>query len=141
MSMHEYADNDSEQPHEEDSAWQSGLSESWIHRSRGADIWDPLLTHQQRVLLYAEPLLKLRNRDEHRPSEMKHYDSLSLALELFSQIIENTGLEHEIDNDRAINILLPLLEAMDRSEEMVPDRDRQMLMAERVLGALRNDEE
>ncbi len=131
MAMHNYLVEDNE----------PSRTDGQIVPLSDVNFWDSFLTHQLRVLLYAEPLLELRRRDEHRPTEMKHYDSLSLALKLFHQIIEHTGLEHEIDSAGAINVLLPLLMAMDRAEGLEPDRQRQTLMAERVLAALRNDKE
>src|SRR5579875_737814 len=106
-----------------------------------ADLWNDFLTHQLRVLLYAEPLLKLTLRDEHRAAELRHYDSLSLALKLFDSIIEHTGLEQEIDHNTALQILLPLLEAMDQAAGLEVNRTRELQMAERVLAVLRNDED
>jgi len=115
----------------------------WVHTDEPVptgNYWDRHLTHQLRVLLHTEPLLRLLRRDEHRSPELEHYSSLSLALKLLDLIIENTGLEREIDNDKAVNALLPLLEAMDHSAGIDPNIERHKQMARRVLEALCNDE-
>ncbi len=106
-----------------------------------SDYWNHRLTHQLRVLLYAEPLLRLLRRDEHRALELQHYSSLSLALKLLDLIIENAGLEHEIDTITAVNELMPLLNAMDVSAGIELDSERHRQMTKRVLGALLNDED
>ncbi len=104
-------------------------------------LWDPQLTRQLRVLLHADRLLSLQSRDEHRPPEFQHYASLSLALKLFDLIITHTGLGQDIEHGQAIEELLPLLEAMDRGAGIEPEKARAVLMAERVLATLYNEEE
>jgi len=105
------------------------------------NIWDSHLTHQTRVLLYAEPLLRTLRSDENRSEELAHYDSLALALKLLDHIVTHTGLEHEADSDTAIRELLPLIDAMDQAAGIESKIERQMRMAKIVLGALRNDKE
>lgn len=105
------------------------------------NIWDRHLTHQMRVLLYTEPLLRVLRRDEYRSEEREHYDSLALALKLLDHIVTHTGFEHEADSDTATHDLLPLMEAMDQAANIRPDVEQQMQMAKIVLGDLRNDKE
>ncbi len=112
-----------------------------LSQNVSATMWDPLLTHQLRVLLHTDRLLSLQHRDHHRPDELKHYDSLSLALKVFDLIISHTGLGQDIDHNQAINELLPLLEAMDRAAGVEPERERQRQMAERVLSTLYNQDD
>ncbi len=104
-------------------------------------MWDRYLTHQMRVLLYAEPLLRVLRSDENRSEELEHYDSLALVLKLLDHIVTHTGLEHEADSDTAMRELLPLMEAMDQAAGIEPNVERQIRMAKIVLGALRNDKE
>jgi hypothetical protein len=70
-----------------------------------SSIWDSHLTHQMRVLLYAEPLLRVLRSDEYRSEELEHYDSLALALKLLDYIVTHTGLEHEASSDTAMRAL------------------------------------
>lgn len=118
-----------------------GTNNGQVTQSVSATMWDPLLTHQLRVLLHTDRLLSLQHRDQHRPDELKQYDSLSLALKVFDLIISHTGLGQDIDHNQAINELLPLLEAMDRAADIEPERERQRQMAERVLSTLYNQDE
>jgi hypothetical protein len=105
------------------------------------NVWDRHLTHQTRVLLCVEPLLRVLRSDENRSEELEHYDSLALALKLLDHIVTHSGLEHEADSDTAMRELLPLMEAMDQAASIEPDIERQIRMAKIVLGALRNDKE
>jgi len=116
-------------------------SNGQVAQNVSATMWDPLLTHQLRVLLHTDRLLSLQHRDQHRPDELKQYDSLSLALKVFDLIISHTGLGQDIDHNQAINELLPLLEAMDRAAGIGPERERQLQMAERVLHTLYNQDD
>ncbi|HEY4033066.1 MAG TPA: hypothetical protein VGL94_03775 [Ktedonobacteraceae bacterium] len=104
-------------------------------------VWGCHLTHQMRVLLYTEPLLRVLRSDEYRSEELEHYDSLALALKLFDYIVTHTGLEHEASSDTAMRNLLPIMDMMDQAAGIVPDVERQMRMAKIVLSALRNDKE
>ncbi len=105
------------------------------------NVWDRHLTHQTRVLLYVEPLLRVLRSDENRSEELEHYDSLALALKLLDHIVTQSGLEHEANSDTAMRELLPIMEAMDQAASIEPDIERQMRMAKIVLGTLRNDKE
>ena len=105
------------------------------------NVWNRYLTHQTRVLLYVEPLLRVLSSDENRSEELAHYDSLALSLKLLDHIVTHTGLEHEADSEIVMRELLPLMDAMDQSAGIEPDIERQMRMAKIVLSALRNDKE
>jgi|SRR5579859_1859659 len=139
--MDEYTATDDALAQVKEGKLELGREEARIYKQNSTEFWNRFLTHRLRVLLYAEPILKLTQRDEHRAPEMRHYDSLPLALKLFDHIIEYTGLEYEIDNDKALQVLLPLLEMMDRAAGLAPDKTLQIQMAERVLAVLRNDED
>jgi hypothetical protein len=71
--------------------------------------------------------------------ELRHYDSLTLALRTFDFIIEHTGLDEEADSARVRNELTPLLESMDRAAGLASDSRRHDLAVERLLAGLRND--
>jgi hypothetical protein len=102
-------------------------------------IWHPHLTHKLRVLLHAFPLLRLQQSDNRCDLAFRHYDSLSLTVKVFDLIIENTGLEREIDNQQMATSLVPLLRCMDAAAGIEPDSARHSTIAERLLGMLRND--
>jgi hypothetical protein len=101
--------------------------------------WSSDLTHRLRVLLHAWPLHSLRRADGQVEPELRHYDSLTLALRTFDFIIEHMGLDEEADSVRVRNVLAPLLESMDRAAGLAPDPRRHDLAVERLLAGLRND--
>jgi hypothetical protein len=101
--------------------------------------WSSDLTHRSRVLLYTKPLLDLRVWENLCDESLQHYDALALAMKLFDAIIETMGIDREIDSDTAIQILTPLMMAMDRAQQIEPDPQRHALMVERLLGKLLND--
>ena len=101
--------------------------------------WSADLTHRLRVLLHAWPLHDLRRGDGYVEPEVRHYDSLTLALRTFDFIIEHMGLDQEADSPRVRGALAPLLESMDRAAELSPDAKRHDLVVERLLAGLRND--
>ncbi|HEU5381660.1 MAG TPA: hypothetical protein VFV38_40085 [Ktedonobacteraceae bacterium] len=106
-----------------------------------ASLWDPLLTKQLRALLHTDCLLHLQHSDKYRLPEYQHYASLTLAIKVFDLIISHTGLGQDLEYDQIVTQLLPLLEAMDREHNRMPERDRQRKMAERILGALLNEDD
>lgn len=109
-------------------------------QSRGPTSRADSLTRRQRVLLHAEPLLALRRGDAYLDPELRHYDSLALALQAMRLIIERTGLDNELTPARLTDELAPLLEAMDRAAGLEPDRQRWRHVVEtRIVGLLRND--
>jgi hypothetical protein len=101
--------------------------------------WDPALTRRTRVLLHALPILNLKLADAKRDPEFHHYDSLALAMKSLDLIIENTGLDAEIDAAGLVARLSPLLTAMDAARGLDPDPDRHEAMVEKLLAALRNE--
>jgi hypothetical protein len=103
--------------------------------------WRGALTHRSRVLLHTAPLHDLRAGDAHLDDERRHYDSLSLALKIIDLIVENTGLDREVDRAAVSRALAPLLHSMDEAAGVAPDARRHALVIDRVLGGLRNDEE
>jgi hypothetical protein len=103
------------------------------------DCWSSDLTHRSRVLLYTKPLLDLQGWENLCDESLRHYDALALAMKLFDAIIETMGIDREIDSNRAIQILTPLMTAMDRAQQIEPDSLRHAAMVERLLGKLLND--
>jgi hypothetical protein len=105
----------------------------------GPSAWDPALTHRLRVLLHTAPLHELRLGDNRRDPELRHYDSLSLAMKVFDLVIDSAGLDREVDRNRVEQALGPLLDQMDSASGLAPDPSRHEAMVDRVLGGLRND--
>lgn len=101
--------------------------------------WDATLTRRARVLLHALPILNLKLADARRDPELQHYDSLALAMKSLDAIIENTGLDAEMDTAGLVKRLTPLLAAMDEAKNIPPDPGRHETMVEKLLASLRND--
>ena len=101
--------------------------------------WDRGLTQRLRVLLHTTPLHDLHRADNLRDADLRHYDSLALALKVFDVIIEHTGFDHEVDREALVRTLSPLLTAMDVSAGIASEPERHAQMLDRVLTALRND--
>jgi len=106
----------------------------WI----GAD-WSPDLTRRLRVLLHTLPLDGLRRSDAMRDAELRHYDSLALALRVLDVVIDRLGLEAEADREVITRALRPVLSAMDAAAGVDPSPDRHDRMLDKLLGGLRND--
>lgn len=103
--------------------------------------WREENTQQLRVLLHAEPLLRLLRRDQGRGgTDFEHYDSLTLAIALLNNIVNQTGFDAEMDVDRVTRELRPLLVAMDLIAQKEPDGARHQRISQAVLAALRNEE-
>lgn len=102
-------------------------------------IWNRALTNRLRVLLHTYPLHDLHLGDSRRDPELRHYDSLLLTMKVFDLIIDNAGLDQEVDRNRVEQVLEPLLCAMDANAGLEPDPVRHTCMVDRVLGGLRND--
>ncbi len=64
-------------------------------------MWDPLLTHQLRVLLYTDRLLSLQYRDDHRSPEYQHYSSQQPVLALHLSPIKRAG---KVDFSRILRL-------------------------------------
>lgn len=101
--------------------------------------WDRFLTHRMRVLLHTVPMHELRLSDTRRDTELRHYNSLALAMKVLDLIIENTGLDREADRAAVERALAPFLQAMDEAAGVSPDPHRHEEMVDRVLSGLRND--
>ena len=107
--------------------------------SAGPSAWDPALTHRLRVLLHTAPLHELRLGDSRRDPELRHYDSLSLAMKVFDLVVDSAGLDREVNRERVEQALGPLLDQMDAASGLAPDPSRHEAIVDRVLGGLRND--
>src|SRR4051794_12919773 len=84
--------------------------------------WARSLTDRHRVLLHAQPLLDLRQRDGKRDPETRHYDTLALALRVMDLVVERMGMDREVDRELVGEVLGPLLFAMDARASVEPDR-------------------
>ena len=76
-----------------------------------------------------------------RGADLRHYDSLVLALKVIDLIIDHTGLDREVDRAMVLQSLAPLLSAMDQAAGVGEDPERHAVMVDKVLGGLRNDPE
>jgi len=121
-----------------DSTRRGSVTDSSDEVRRGLD-WDRFLTHRMRVLLHTAPLHELRLSDARRDPELRHYDSLALAMKVLDLIIENMGLDREADRAAVERVLSPFLRAMDEAAGVPPDPHRHEEMVDRVLSGLRND--
>jgi hypothetical protein len=92
-----------------------------------------------RVLLYTKPLLDLQDRANLCDESLQHYDPLALTMKLFDAIIKTMAIEREIESDMVIQLLSPLMTAMDREQQIAPDPLRHGLMAEWLLSKLLNE--
>jgi len=101
--------------------------------------WHPSLTQRLRVLLHTTPLHDQRRSDALRDAELRHYDSLTLAMKVIDTIIDKTGLEQEANRRDVEQALLPLLRAMDEAAGVAADPGRHTAIVDKVLGGLRND--
>jgi hypothetical protein len=106
-----------------------------------AELWPAELTRRLRVLLHTTPLDALHLGDSRRDPETRHYDALALALRVLDEVIDRLGLEDEADRETVARALKPLLMAMDETEGITPSEQRHEAMVDRVLGALRNDDD
>jgi hypothetical protein len=97
------------------------------------------LAHRQRVLLHTAALHDLRRAPAHYAEELRHYDTLQVAVAVLDLVVDSMGLDHEVDRDDLLRALAPLLREMDRAAAIEPDADRHEAIVDRVLGALRND--
>jgi len=91
------------------------------------------------VLLHTKPLLDLKRSDDLRAAELRHYDTLALAIKIWDLIVESTGLDSEVDRVRVRSSLAPLLAEMDRGAGLEPDAVSHQAIVDAVLGALTND--
>lgn len=101
--------------------------------------WRSDLTERMRVLLLAKPLFDMKRGEALRAEELRHYDTLALAVKVWDLIVENLGLDTEIHRNNITAALEPLLSSMDASAGLQPDPARHILAVEHVLDALSND--
>ncbi len=103
--------------------------------------WTKTLAHRLRVLLHTLPLDALHRSDALRDFELRHYDGLALGLATIDLIVDHMGLDTDVDRVRVASHLAPLLAEMDRIADYAPDTERHARMVDRVIGALRNDDD
>ena len=101
--------------------------------------WPADLTRRLRVLLHTLPLDGLRRSDAIRDAELRHYDSLALALRMLDVVIDRLGLEAEADREAVTRVLRPVLAAMDVAAGVDPSPARHERMLDKLLAGLRND--
>lgn len=104
-------------------------------------MWSRTLAHRLRVLLHTLPLAALHRSDALRDPELRHYDGLALGLATLDLIVDHMGLDSDVDRQRVARHLAPLLDELDRAHGVAPDPERHAAMVDRVIGALRNDDE
>jgi hypothetical protein len=104
-------------------------------------VWTRALAHRLRVLLHTLPLDALHRSNALRDPELRHYDGLALGLATMDLIIDHMGLDIDVDRARVASHLEPLLAEMDRVAGKTPDGEHHTAIVDRVVGALRNDEE
>jgi hypothetical protein len=93
------------------------------------------------VLLHTLPLDALHRSDALRDPELRHYDGLALGLATMDLIVDHMGLDTDVDRTRVQSHLAPLLDEMDHAAGKWPDPDRHAGMVDRVIAALRNDDD
>jgi len=103
------------------------------------DHWPSDLTRRLRVLLHTLPLDGLRRSDAIRDAELRHYDSLALALRVLDVVIDRLGLEAEADREIVVRVLRPVFSALDAAAGVASSPERHLRMLDALLGALRND--
>lgn len=101
--------------------------------------WPADLTRRLRVLLHTLPLDSLRRGDAIRDADLRHFDSMALALRVLDIVIDRLGLEAEADSEVVARVLRPVLSAMDAAGGFDPSPERHERMLAKLLGGLRND--
>lgn len=117
------------------------MDETETPESALAGSWDRGLTRRLRVLLHAAPFCDLKKSEAIVDPELRHYDSLALAMKVLDLIVERMGLEREVTSDDVTEALRPLLVASDEAKGLLIDSDRHTRIVDHVLGRLRNDAE
>lgn len=97
------------------------------------------LSRRLRVLLHVEPLFRLRAADGRRDEDLRHYDTLQLALRILDLIAEHMGLDQAATADTLFYGVRDVLAAMDELALVEPSPARHRRIFDRVLGALRNE--
>jgi len=104
-------------------------------------VWTRALAHRLRVLLHTMPLDALHRSNALRDPELRHYDGLALGLATMDLIVDHMGLDIDVDRGRVARHLAPLLDEMDRVAGKEADPEHHAGMVDRVIAALRNDDE
>lgn len=99
------------------------------------------LSRRLRVLLHLEPLFRLRAGDARRDPELRHYDSLGIALRILDLIAEHMGLDEDTTADSLFRGVQPSLGAMDELAVVEPSPARHRKIFDRVLATLRNEDD
>ena len=128
---------------------QTSLLEEGLEESSDLDFqatdsvgWNAEITRRLRVMLYAEPLFRLKIRGDAQLGEdhdLGHYDSIALVFKIFDVVLERTGLESEIDTAGLVRELRPMFIAMDQARGFEPNEERHLRATERVVGWLLNE--
>jgi Putative zinc-finger len=121
--------------------WETRLFQRLEPERQAMQSWRQPLTQKLRVLLHVQPILDLRTWDTLRDPEMRHYDSVTLAMRVFDLVIESMGLGSDADTSAVIRALEPLLIQMDRASGVELDQTQHAMFTEKLLGRLRNDAE
>jgi hypothetical protein len=123
--------------------WSIAVSDGDVVASRNpfAGVWTRALAHRQRALLHTLPLDALHRANALRDPELRHYDALALGLATMDLIVDHMGLDIDVDRPRVASHLAPLLDEMDRAAGKWPDPALHDAIVERVIAALRNDDE
>lgn len=104
-------------------------------------IWDATLTRRHHGLLYMVPIITLDLNQARRGDDIAHYDALAIVVKMFDLIVANTGLAEEMDADRLLAELAPMLSRMDECRGQAPDPRAHEAIVGTVLNWLRNDKE
>lgn len=99
------------------------------------------LVKRLRVLLHAYPLFELSQSDGRRDENLRHYDTVTIALKIMDIIAERMGMEFEADREYIDFSLDALLSSMDRKAGLMPDKNRHLQIVDKVLATLKNDGE
>jgi hypothetical protein len=101
--------------------------------------WSASLSSRQRVLLHAQPIMRMQQSWSGRDDEDFHYDPMCLTIKLFDMVIDQSGFGNEVMRETVAEALFPLLEALDEAVKVAPDRTRHRKVVERLLAGLLNE--
>jgi hypothetical protein len=105
------------------------------------ELWSPVLTNRQRVLLHTQPLILMQHFPGSRDEDQQHYDVLCLTIKVFDVIIEQSGFGSEVVRDTIAESLRPLLVALDEEANVPPDTVRHDRVVDRILAMLKNEQQ
>lgn len=101
--------------------------------------WSTSLSSRQRVLLHAQPIMQMRQHWSARDDADVRYDPMCLTIKLFDVIIDQSGFGNEVTRQTLADALSPLLESLDESEQVHPDKIRHRRAVDRLLAGLLNE--